>query len=110
MKASGQLYERVNLPTERERAPGAHLTGGSVGPRAGQDTVAKKKNPCPCREPKLGRPAHISATTLTGLTASFIISFPILHVILQPKLSLNFDHETPISLLMKQQRTQIHRM
>jgi hypothetical protein len=35
----------------------AHWTEGWVSPRAGLDAVAKRKNPCPCRELNPGRPA-----------------------------------------------------
>jgi hypothetical protein len=34
--------------TPRERAPGAHWTGGWVGPRAVLDMVVKRKIPSPC--------------------------------------------------------------
>jgi hypothetical protein len=34
--------------TPRERAPGTHWMGGWVGPRAGLDTVVKRKVPSAC--------------------------------------------------------------
>jgi hypothetical protein len=34
----------------RERTPGTHWIGDWVGPRAGLDTVVKRKIPCPCRD------------------------------------------------------------
>jgi hypothetical protein len=34
----------------RERDPGTHWIGGWVGPRAGPDTVVKRKIPSPCRD------------------------------------------------------------
>jgi hypothetical protein len=34
----------------RERAPGTHLIGGWVGPRAGLEAVVKRKFPSPCRD------------------------------------------------------------
>jgi len=33
-----------------ETAPCTHWIGGWVGPRVGLYVVAKKQNPCPCRE------------------------------------------------------------
>jgi len=40
-----------------KRARGTHWTGGWLGPRAGLDSVAKRKKfyHCPCRESNLGR-------------------------------------------------------
>jgi hypothetical protein len=34
-----------------------HWIGGWVGPRAGLDTMEKRKNPCPCQESNPGCPA-----------------------------------------------------
>jgi len=39
-----------------------------MGPRAGLDAVAKRKNPCSCREPNPGSPAHSLVTILTELS------------------------------------------
>jgi hypothetical protein len=36
--------------TPRKRAPGTQWIGGWVGPRAGLDTVSKRKIPSPCWE------------------------------------------------------------
>jgi len=36
-----------------------------VGPRAGLDAVAKRKNPCPCRKPNTGPPHRKLVTILT---------------------------------------------
>jgi hypothetical protein len=44
MEVSGELH--------------AHFTGGWVGPRAGLDTVEKRKVFCPFRESNPGRPAR----------------------------------------------------
>jgi hypothetical protein len=49
MEVSGQLHASVALPP-RERAPGTHWIGGWMGPRAGLDTVSKRKTPSSCRE------------------------------------------------------------
>jgi len=47
------------------RAPGSHLIGGWVGPWASLDMVAKRNNPCPCREYNPGHPAHSLVTMLS---------------------------------------------
>jgi hypothetical protein len=52
--------------TTEERAPGTHWVGGGVGPRAGMEAVARKKNNI-CQESNPGRPAHGVVTILTGL-------------------------------------------
>jgi hypothetical protein len=39
-----------------------------VGSRAGLDAVAKKKNPCLCRESNPGRPSHSLDITVTELS------------------------------------------
>jgi hypothetical protein len=36
--------------TQRERAPGTHCTGSWAGPRAGLDTVVRRKIPSPRRD------------------------------------------------------------
>jgi hypothetical protein len=41
---------RTGRFTLRERAPGTHWIGGSVGPRAVLDAVVKRKIPSPRRE------------------------------------------------------------
>jgi hypothetical protein len=46
----------------RERTPGTHWTGGWVDLRAGLNTEATGKIPCPCRGSKVGRP--VSSQTL----------------------------------------------
>jgi len=40
---------------------GTHSLGGWVGSRAGLNTVAKGKNPCPCRESDPGLAVHNSS-------------------------------------------------
>jgi hypothetical protein len=44
-----------------ERASVTHWLGGSVGPRPGLVAMAKRKNPCLCRESNPVRPSHILA-------------------------------------------------
>jgi hypothetical protein len=44
VEVTGQLHAPTALPP-RERAPGTHWIGGSVGPRAGLDVVVKRKTP-----------------------------------------------------------------
>jgi hypothetical protein len=44
------LASRSGRFTARERAPGTHLLGGWVGPRAVLGTVVKRKTPSPRRE------------------------------------------------------------
>jgi hypothetical protein len=44
------LASQPSCFTPRERAPGTHWIGGSVGPRAILDTVMKKKIPSPYQE------------------------------------------------------------
>jgi hypothetical protein len=58
--------------TSRETAPGTHWIGGWVGPRAGLDTVPKRKIPIPRRESNSdhlnsGRSCRYSARTLRAL-------------------------------------------
>jgi len=52
--------------TPRERVPSKHLTGGWVGPRAGLDTAAKKKNSC--QESNPGHPACSPIAIMAPLT------------------------------------------
>jgi len=44
MEVSGHLHTPGRFTLE-ERDPGTHWIEGWVGPRAGMDTVAKRKNP-----------------------------------------------------------------
>jgi hypothetical protein len=44
--------------THRERTPGTHWIGGWVGPRAGLDTVSKRKILTSCRDSNLEHPAR----------------------------------------------------
>jgi hypothetical protein len=44
--------------TSGERTPGTRWTGGCVDPRAGLDTVEKRKISCLCRESNPRRPAR----------------------------------------------------
>jgi hypothetical protein len=53
--------------TPRERTPSAHWIGGGVGPNAGLDAVAKRKNPNPYRESNPACSACNLVTTLTEL-------------------------------------------
>jgi hypothetical protein len=54
------------------KAPGSHGIRGWVGPRAGLDAVAKRKNPYPCQESKFGRPTHSVVTILVELCVTEI--------------------------------------
>jgi hypothetical protein len=65
-KVNGQLHAPAALLQGKD--PGIQWTGGWVGPIAGLDTVAKRKNHHPCRESNAGRPTHRSATILTELS------------------------------------------
>jgi hypothetical protein len=57
MGVSGQHHAPAAL-YPRGKDPGAHCTGGWVGPRAGLDTEATGKILCPCRGSNPGRPAR----------------------------------------------------
>jgi hypothetical protein len=57
MGVSGQRHAPA-VPYPRERTPGAHLTGGWVGLRAGLDTEARGKILCPCWGSKPSRPVR----------------------------------------------------
>jgi hypothetical protein len=48
MEVSSQFHALAALP--QERAPCTHRIGGWVGPRAGMDTVPKRKIPNPRRD------------------------------------------------------------
>jgi hypothetical protein len=48
------------LPPSGERAPGIHLIGAWVGPRAGLDAVVKRKIPSCCRDSNPHHPARSS--------------------------------------------------
>jgi len=49
MEVSGQLHATAALLPGKDPA-GTRWIGGWVDPRAGLDTVAKRKIPSPCRE------------------------------------------------------------
>jgi hypothetical protein len=66
MEVSGQLYFPAALPPG-EGVSGTHWIGGRVSLGAGLEAVAKRKYPCPFREPNPGRPAHSLVTVLTEL-------------------------------------------
>jgi hypothetical protein len=57
MDVSGQVHAPAAIPRWRD-PPRTHWIGGWMGPRAGLDTVAKRKIPSPCRESNPDRPAH----------------------------------------------------
>jgi hypothetical protein len=57
MEVSGHLHAPAALPP-MERATGTHWMGDWVGPRAGLDTVSKRKVPSPRRESNPDRPAR----------------------------------------------------
>jgi hypothetical protein len=54
--------------TTRERAPDTHWIGGWVGPRAGLDTVSKRKIPSPHWESNPDHPACSLVAILTELS------------------------------------------
>jgi hypothetical protein len=60
-----------------------------VGHKADLDTVAKRKNPCPCWESNPGRPAHSLDSILTEL--------PRLH----PFVSLSRQNRVQLTLLLQ---------
>jgi hypothetical protein len=67
MEVSGQLHAQAAL-LSWERAPCTHLIGGWVGPRAGLDAVAKRRNPIiALTESNPGRPVRRLVTILTEL-------------------------------------------
>jgi hypothetical protein len=64
----GVIWDRMFIFTPRPlysgvTVPGTHVTGGWVGPRAGLNWVAKRKNTCPCRE---SNPRHATRSSATG--------------------------------------------
>jgi hypothetical protein len=62
MEVSGQLHALVALLPGKEplvsRNPSTHWIEGWVGPRAGVDEVARKKNPSPSQESNPAPSAH----------------------------------------------------
>jgi hypothetical protein len=52
--------------TPGEKAPGTDWVAGWVSLKADLEAVAKRKNPCPCRESKPGRPASGLLTHYTN--------------------------------------------
>jgi hypothetical protein len=69
MGVSGQrLAPAVLYPPGKD--PGTHCTGGWVGPRAGLDTEATGKIPCPCRGSNLDHPV-VQLTELTRLPYAY---------------------------------------
>jgi hypothetical protein len=70
MDMSGQLHAL------QERAPGAHRIGGWVGPRAGLNTVEKKKIPSPRRDSK---PDHPTVQPVSNRYTNWHVSFVILY-------------------------------
>jgi hypothetical protein len=62
------LDEGVWLASRSGRSTsGSHCIVGWVSPSAGLDGVAKRRNPCPCREWNSGLPAHRLVTILTEI-------------------------------------------
>jgi len=51
-------FTSQSLCPPRERARGTHLIWVWIGPRAGVDAAAKRKNPCSCLELNTGRTAQ----------------------------------------------------
>jgi hypothetical protein len=56
-----------NFFTPKKRASGTHQIGGWVGPGAGLNVIAKKRNPCPFQESNPGHPPHSLVIRLTDL-------------------------------------------
>jgi hypothetical protein len=84
MGVSGQSHAPDAL-YPRERIPGTHWTGGSVGPRAGLDTEDGGKIICLCRGLNLDRPfvqpvvRHYTAwakVVSVGLWTASVASWP----------------------------------
>jgi len=64
MEVSGQLLTPAALPQRKgPTLPIRYEAGGD--PRISLDTVARRRNPCPCRESNPGRPARDLVTVLT---------------------------------------------
>jgi len=61
--------------TPGERAHSTHWKGGWVGPRTNLDTVAKRKNPSPCKKLNPNHPAYslVILTQLPSLKLSIFI-------------------------------------
>jgi len=66
MPYDGQLHDLILYSWER--AHRSQWRGGWVGPRVGLDVVAKRKNPCPCKESNPGFPSQSLITILTQLS------------------------------------------
>jgi hypothetical protein len=58
-----------------EGASTTHWIGGWMGPRAGLDAVAKRKNPYPCQESNPSCPAHNLVTIPTELLWLLLMSW-----------------------------------
>jgi hypothetical protein len=65
MEVSGRFHAPGRF-TLGERAPGTRSIGGWVAPRAGQDTVEKRKLSRPSRESNPGRPSRIPSLYYPG--------------------------------------------
>jgi len=57
VEVNGQLRTTTALPPGKV-LPGTRYIGGWMGSRASLDAVAKRKNPCLCRESNFGRPSR----------------------------------------------------
>jgi hypothetical protein len=65
---------RPDRSTPGEKAHGTHWIGGWVDPRAGLDTVEKRKISCPCRKSKPGRPARSPSLYRLSYPSSFTLA------------------------------------
>jgi hypothetical protein len=67
MEVSSQLYAPAAL-APAERATGTHFIGVCMGPRAGLDTVVKRKKSSSCRKSNPRYPTPIPVTVLTEMS------------------------------------------
>jgi hypothetical protein len=78
----------------REGTPGTHWIGGCVDPRAGLDTVEKRKTSWPCQESNSGREAH----SLSLYRLSYPGSTIIIHYFQKYKIDLCGSHSKSITI------------
>jgi hypothetical protein len=70
MEVSGHFHSLATLPTWKELpVPTEWETGWAS---EGLDALAKRENPCPCKESNAGHPTHSLVTILTAILAPFI--------------------------------------
>jgi hypothetical protein len=87
---------RTGRFTPMDRAPGKHWIGGWVGPRAGLDTMSKRKIPSPCWESNPDDPiAQSVASHYTDWAIPAIII--IILIIIMLRFSLNWGILTQLN-------------